>query len=262
MGPAPYEHQSELVRTVWSGINEAIEKVNYYAGKTTGYAPAFLASLLHYFYSIYGECQEEKALAFCGILADAPVGDVVEIGTFFGKSAFLLTRLSAHLGLGPVLAVDSWDMQTSVQTDSPTEIQSLSTVWDWKLVFDGFLVTMAASATGREFNYLRQRSAEAWETYDSAVPIHSPEFGETRMTGKIGLLHIDGNHDETSVRLDFDLWRRRLADGGWVVFDDYTWSHGDGPRKVADQVIGELRQQILRRFISGGALFIKIAQEH
>jgi len=96
--------------------------------------------------------------------------------------------------------------------------------------------------------------------YDSGSPIRSPEFGETIMDGQIALLHIDGNHDEPAVRQDFDLWSIRLADGGWIVFDDYTWSHGDGPRKVADEAVAVYGPRVLRRFVSGGALFLKIAK--
>lgn len=261
IGPSPYELQTDLVRGAWDGLGERMARIDTYAGKTGAYPSAFIASLLHTARSLYGECQEEKALALCGALADAPAGDVVEIGTFFGKSAYLLNRLATIRGIGPVLAVDSWDLQTSVQRESPPEIQSLSTVWDWQVVFNGFLLATAASAAGSRFNYLRHTSAKAWTIYDNGDPIRSPEFGETQMVGQLALLHIDGNHDEPAVRQDFNLWSNRLADGGWIVFDDYTWSHGDGPRKVADEAITKYGHQILRRFVTGGALFLKIAKE-
>jgi len=261
MAPSPYDLQSDLVRGAWDTLSERLAKIDGYAGKPANYSEAFTASLLHLARGMYGECQEEKALALCGVLADAPPGDVVEIGTFFGKSAFLLNRLAANRGIGPVLAVDCWNMHASVQKESPVEIQSLSTVWDWEIVFKGFLLTTAAIAAGSLFNYLRKPSVEAWAVYDSGVPIVSPEFGEMHMLGRLALLHIDGNHDESAVRQDFALWSRRLADGGWIVFDDYTWSHGDGPRKVADEVVTELGARVLRRFVSGGALFLKIAKD-
>ena len=257
--PSPYDLQSDLVRDAWEGLDDRMARIDTYAGKVGTYTYAFIASLLHASRGMYGECQEEKALALCGALADAPAGDIIEIGTFFGKSAYLLNRLATVRGIGPVLAVDSWDMQTSVQRESPIEIQDLSAVWDWEVVFNGFLLSTAASAVDGHFNYLRKTSAEAWTVYDSGAPILSPEFGETKMIGRIALLHIDGNHDEPAVREDFDLWSSRLADGGWIVFDDYAWSHGSGPRKVADKVVLDYGDRILRHFVSGGALFLKIA---
>jgi hypothetical protein len=259
MGPSPYEQQSGLVRSALEGMDQRMRRISAYAGKAIDYPSVFVASLLHYARGMYGECREEKALALCGAMADAPTGDVIEIGAFFGKSAFLLNRLAASQGIGATLVVDSWEMQASVQAESPAEIRSLSGVWDWQVVFNGFLLTTGALTAGSHFNYLRLSSAEAWTVYDSGAPIRSPEFGQTPMVGHIALLHIDGNHDESHVRQDFTLWSQRLADGGWVVFDDYTWSHGDGPRRVADKVLTSYGNRVSRHFVSGGALFLKFA---
>ncbi|WP_019646417.1 class I SAM-dependent methyltransferase [Novispirillum itersonii] len=261
MQPSPYERQSLLVRTAWDGLSERMEEIARLAGAPVPYSPAFIASLLYYSANLYGECREEKALALCAVMADAPKGDIVEIGTFFGKSAFLLNRLAAHQGMGTVLAVDPWNMDISVQKDSPAEIQSLSAVWDWQTVFQGFLMATAAPSAGSSFNYMRRPSAEAWSIYNSVSAIESPEFGSTPIAGSISLLHIDGNHDEDAVSEDYTLWSQRLADGGWIVFDDYEWSHGAGPRTVADRVQKNCGDRVLRSFLSGGALFLKIAKK-
>jgi hypothetical protein len=261
MQPSPYERQSKIVQTAWGQVEQKQKKISLYAGKTSPYTSAFVVSLLNQASALYGECCEEKALALCGVMADMPKGDVIEIGSFFGKSAYLLNRLAVWNQIGSTIAVDPWSLEVSVQKDSPEEIQSLSAVWDWKEVFEGFLMTTAAATAGSPFNYLRMTSEKAWAYYDCSKFVESVEFGYTPVTGKISLLHIDGNHDENDVSRDYLLWSQRLVDGGWIIFDDYEWSHGRGPRNVAERVRCEAAPRILREIVTGGALFLKIAKE-
>ncbi|MFT3733886.1 MAG: class I SAM-dependent methyltransferase [Rhodocyclaceae bacterium] len=258
IGPGPYSRQSQRVTQAFDGLPARLAQIDVWAGKPAGYSRAFIASLLHQSSQIYGESQTDKILALCAALADAPRGDVIEIGSFFGKSAFVLSRAAAQRQVGPCIAVDSWDMAQSVQHDSPIQVQSLSNVWDWETVFQGFLLATACQAAGTAFNYLRLPSARAWQHYDAARSIDTPEFGRTDTTGRIALLHIDGNHDLAQVRQDFRLWRQRIADGGWLVFDDYHWSHGDGPRLAADEAVRDYGERVTRQFIAGGALFLKL----
>lgn len=261
MQPSPYARQSAVVHKAWDGLEQRQAEIARFAGKPSPYTPAFVVSLLHQAAALYGECREDKALALCGAMADAPRGDIVEIGTFFGKSIYLLNRLAAWHQSGTTLAVDPWSMEISVQKDSPAEIQSLSEVWNWQDVFRGFLMTTAAAAAGSDFNYLRLPSEQAWARYDGARSITSDEFGTTPVAGNIALLHIDGNHDESVVNQDYTLWSQRLADGGWIVFDDYEWSHGQGPRRVADRVRAQAAHRVRREFVGGGALFLKISKD-
>ena len=77
--------------------------------------------------------------------------------------------------------------------------------------------------------------------------------------GAISVLHLDGNHDEAAVAQDFKQWGSLVVPGGWVIFDDYNWPHGDGPRKVADRAIAEYGDRVSRRFVAGGAMFVNLA---
>ncbi len=43
-----------------------------------------------------------------------------------------------------------------------------------------------------------------------------------------------------------------------MVFDDYEWSQGDGPRIVADQAVAGYGNSVDQKFLAGGALFIKL----
>ena len=53
-------------------------------------------------------------------------------------------------------------------------------------------------------------------------------FGETRYEGRIGLLHIDGNHDYRHVLDNTQVWAPFVRPGGWIIFDDYESDSGDG----------------------------------
>lgn len=108
------------------------------------------------------------------------------------------------------------------------------------------------------FNYMRNTSADAHARYSAKPEVTTSEFGTTTFVGSIAVLHIDGNHDEAAVAEDFGLWSRNLAPGAWIVFDDYNWPHGDGPRKVADRAIFEFGARVRRHFLAGGALFMQI----
>jgi hypothetical protein len=257
MGPGPFRRQMDRVTGALATAEVAMAAVTAYAEAPSPLPVEFVAGLLAQAETIHGECARDKILAICGVLPFAPKGDIVEIGALFGKSSYVLNRVAAHCRIGATLCVDPWDLGLSVQTDAPTHIQEASGGWDWEVVYRGFLVAMLASAAP-PFNYLRMTSALARERYANRT-MNSPEFGETALAGQIALLHLDGNHDEAAVAEDFALWGPLVAPGGWIVFDDYNWPHGDGPRRVADRAIAQYGPQVKRRFVAGGAMFVNLA---
>ena len=208
--------------------------------------------------TIHGECSREKVLALCATLPSAPKGDLVEIGALFGKSSYVLNRLAVYCGIGATICVDPWDLGLSVQTDAPTHIQEASGGWDWQVVREGFLVAMLGASAG-DFNYLPMTSEAANALYRGGTTVASPEFGQTPLAGAIAVLHLDGNHDEAAVSQDFALWSPLVAPGGWIIFDDYNWPHGDGPRRGADRAIRGYGARAVRHFVAGGAMFIQLS---
>ncbi len=240
LSESPCEQQMARVRTAFSQSNN----------------DSFKAGLLEQANHLYGECPAEKIKAFFHVFDDCPAGDIVEVGVFFGKSALMLNRLAQYYHIGATLAIDPWDCEVSVQYDSPKLIQDLSHQWDWDLVFKGFLLQAQGCHAGR-FNYNRTTSINAWEAYRHSRIVSSPEFGDTLYSGKIAVLHLDGNHDEIYIQQDFDLWSSAVIPGGWIILDDYDWSQGDGPRKVGDKILGQWHDRIASHFVTGGALFIQ-----
>jgi hypothetical protein len=182
---------------------------------------------------------------------------VVEIGVLTGRSAAVLEVMARVHATGAVLAVDPWSYATSVQAESPQDLQEMVDVWDAKVPFETFVTHLLPVARPGAFNYLAVTSREAHAAWSRERRVVSPEFGETRYAGRIAVLHIDGNHDLAAVSEDVALWLPHLRPGGWLVLDDYLWLHGDGPRRVGDGLLAK-RTDIGRAFVCGGALFLQL----
>jgi len=258
LGAGPFQKQMEWVTGALSQGEAGLKIASRFTGQPSPLPEALVGGILSQVENIYGECSREKVLALCGVVPTAPKGDVVEIGSLYGKSSYVLNRLAAWCGIGATICVDPWNLGSAVQSDSPIHIQEASGGWDWDLVHQGFLVAMLANASA-PFNYLRAASVDAHELYASNRSISSPEFGETSITGSISILHIDGNHDEDAVAEDFALWSPHVVPGGWIIFDDYQWPHGDGPRVIADKAIANYGTRVARHFVGGGAMFVQLA---
>lgn len=97
----------------------------------------------------------------------------------------------------------------------------------------------------------------AFDVYQKQGVIRSEHFGDVSYSGKISVIHIDGNHDYKQVNKDCELWLTRLAPGAWVIIDDYIWAHGDGPYRVGNSLLEKRWQDIERAFVCGKALFIQ-----
>ena len=217
-----------------------------------------VAAVLRAATAVFGESNETKIAALLGIFADAPKGDVVEIGVLTGRSALVLELMARRHGTGSVLAIDPWAHANSVQKESPGELQEMVDVWEASVPYETFITQLLPVARPGAFNYLRMTGTEAHAVWSRARIARSAEFGETAYAGRIAVLHIDGNHDYPAVKEDVDLWLPHVAAGGWVVLDDYLWLHGDGPRRVGDALLTAQAQRIMRTFVCGGALFVKL----
>jgi cephalosporin hydroxylase len=218
-----------------------------------------IASLHRYVEVIPGMCDDDKLQALITIAANTVPGDIVEIGTWWGKSAFALMYLGRLFSIGSVLCVDPWSDAGLVQGESV--VDSGSAVASADEAFDVFRMNMLPFANGN-INYLRHPSVEAVRHYEcdseSHPTIRSPEFGTVNYAGRISILHIDGNHSLEAVRADMQAWTRFVLPGGWIVFDDYVWPYGTGPKEIGDQFLIEHAAQIQNSFVIGTALFVQL----
>lgn len=205
---------------------------------------------------IYGESNDDKLAAMMGALATAPDGDVVEVGSLMGRSAFVLLYLARRYKLGPLLTVDPWAFDDCVQTDSPEGLKEVSGEWDFEVLGQGLHVHLAPFVP-HDQAHLRLPSRQGHQHYLSGAPILAQAGHAVDFERRIGCIHIDGNHDYAAVREDCELWLPLLKPGAWLILDDYVWDHGDGPRRVGDDLLQKRQADIERAFVSGKALFVK-----
>lgn len=196
------------------------------------------ASIHRGFLRIPGESDLDKLEALCAIARTAPEGDVVEIGSLYGRSAYALGRLAGAYGIGSCISIDPWSMASGEDQGEQAQILRLGLPFiDYEHIFAEFLAT-AAEVPG--MSYIRLPSKLAILEYSEFARhrlLAAPELPPVSVLGKISILHIDGNHRLDEVRRDIATWTPRVADGGWVLVDDYEWSFGDGPKIAGDELL-------------------------
>lgn len=217
--------------------------------------PLQLAALVRQFELTPGQCDYQKVEAFLAVFRRLPEGDIVEIGSLFGRSAVVLAFLARHYAIGKLLCVDPWGGEELLQ--GIPQVDEASRAVPIAEIFDAFRINLAPY-TGMA-NYARARSTDAARGFRQRPVATTEDFGETAYSGAIALLHIDGNHAEEAVREDIAQWQPLVRPGGWIVFDDYYWPFGDGPRLAADEFCRRHSQSVRTAFAAGGALFIELA---
>ena len=213
------------------------------------------AGLLRWVEAIPGMCDADKIAATVQAMRHTPPGDVVEIGSWWGRSAALLAFLARRWEVGPVLCVDPWTADALPQGVPVLDRASAS--MDVNEALRIFEINLAPVADGR-VNYLRARSTEGAALYRAGLEVSTEAFGVTRYGGAIAFLHIDGNHALERVQEDARAWTPFVRPGGWIVFDDYVWAFGDGPRQVGDAFLAHERDKIATAFVMGTALFVQL----
>jgi hypothetical protein len=151
----------------------------------------------------------------------APNGNVAEIGSWKGRSTVWLGQAVKDRGEGVVYSVDTWK-------GSPTEElhRSLLRGYRENQLFEEFWENMQRTGVSGLVRPIRGESCLVYRFLPAGVTL--------------GLLFIDGNHEYPAVLEDLRLWGSKVADGGYVVFDDVpTWA---GPTRVVSEIEEGYRQ--------------------
>ena len=153
-------------------------------------------------------------------------GEIVEIGSWMGRSTAWLAAGSKTAGRERVHAVDTF-------AGSP-EHQDLE-------------VMRSEGTTYHRF----AENLERLDLFDHVEPvIATSSTAAQRWDGRpIRLLFIDGDHGYESVRTDFEMWSRYLGVGGVIVFDDVI-DKWPGVKRCFEEVIAQ--QDVWERFCAVG----------
>lgn len=217
-----------------------------------------LSAVFRHASTIPGMCDDEKIAALCEIARHSVPGDLVEIGSAYGKSAFVLARLARLYGIGKTLCIDPWSSENLVQNDAAGLVDQAIDYYDINEIHRVFVMNLLPYGHG-DVNYLRMPSNDAASHYAAPWVIHSDSFGDTEYGGKISILHIDGNHSYPAARDDIQNWSIHVAAGGWIIIDDYVWPYGDGPQRAGDEFLAANQSRISSAFVMGSALFLQLS---
>jgi hypothetical protein len=249
----PYRAARRFANSVLNG-----DAIPIYAGKQpkANIAPCNIAAIFRHAETIPGMCDHDKIRALIAIANDSPQGDIVEIGTWWGKSAFVFLQLARLNRIGNVLCVDPWSDSELIQgTDL---VDAVSAQYSADEAFEIFLLNMLPYVSNN-LNYLRMPSTEAVRVYQNIQEINSPEFGSVRFDGRISILHVDGNHAYEAAKADIEAWAGFVEEDGWIIIDDYVWPFGDGPKRVGEEFKSLHASKIKKSFVMGSALFIQMS---
>lgn len=257
IGESPVQQQIAAHRQLMARAQRLMPLVEQCADGAPTLTRHEVAGVLRQASLIYGESNDAKLAAMMGIFANAPTGDVVEIGSLMGRSAFVLLYLAWRYRIGPLLTVDPWAAEACVQHESPQALQHVTDEWDYDVLSEGFMVNLVPCRAD-DHAHLRLPSEAGFAAYTSGQPIPSLRGQPVVYSGRIAVIHIDGNHDYAAVRKDCELWLNRLVPGAWLILDDYVWAHGDGPQRVGDALLRDRAERIEHAFCCGKALFVKL----
>lgn len=128
-------------------------------------------------------------------------GDVVEIGSWQGRSSSFLARAARDSKNGRFFAIDHFRGNIGKENNYVVGKQDLS---DLKM---NFLSNMRKLGLESSVNLLDMSNAEAAVNFEP---------------GQIRFLFIDGDHTAEGVSKDIELFVPKLAPGAIVVFDDFS----------------------------------------
>jgi len=212
-------------------------------------------SLLSKAFSIHGQSNIEKLNTLIQIIPSLPPGDLVEIGSLEGRTAFLIGWLARKFKIGKLLCIDPWEESYALQNDSPSVLLNTTKRLNWDNIKNHFIFNLV-DCFYEDLNYRIGTIDDIANKFGGPFSISTEEFGETKFSGFISFLHIDGNHDYEFVLNDINNCSEYIKEGGCIVFDDYEWNFGDGPKKVADEFCLKNKNKITKTIKSGGALFV------
>ena len=138
---------------------------------------------------------------------------IVEIGSFKGKSTVVLATIARHYGLGPVVAIDPHTFDNPELAAHRAAPGASS--------FEAFLSNLKSAGV-----------ADTVETHRAHSTDVAPDW-----IRPIRFLWIDGNHTCAGAKSDFDGFMPHLVPGGVVAFHDALHLFSGPIRVFAEDVL-------------------------
>ncbi len=156
-----------------------------------------------------------REIRFLALLAATPVcpGEVLEIGSFKGRSTMVLAKSVGFAGQQRITAVDPLD------SPSVTDPSLGGQVSAWQ----DFQANLKRTGVWQQIEFHQERSSVLASRWNQQRPIR--------------LLWIDGDHTYSGTKQDFVSFSPFLADGAIVALHDVLHHHGGPARVFAEDIL-------------------------
>lgn len=185
--------------------------------------------VLDAFLAAPGFMPEDEGLALYAAAAGAaPLGPLVEIGSYCGRSTLLLAAAAATAGTHVVTI----DHHRGSEEHQPG--------WEYH---DPTLVDPDVGRIDTLPLFRRTIATSGLEDYVIAVVARAEDVGRYWQQ-PVGLVFVDGSHTDESAQRDYEVWAPRVAPGGLLAIHDVFTDPDEG---------GQAPYRAYRRALESGA---------
>jgi cephalosporin hydroxylase len=149
----------------------------------------------------------EKAQVLYDLAIKAKPDVAVEIGVFGGRGTIAIAHALKRNGKGKIIAIDPWSADASAKAQIDPQSEEWWGKVDHERVYKNFLW------------HLKKQQVEQF------VEVMRDSSQATKVPEKIGLLIVDGNHNEEAL-LDAKRFAPSVVLGGYCLLDDLDWVGG------------------------------------
>lgn len=184
--------------------------------------------------------------------ADVP-GDIVEIGSWCGRSAAALALAARFCGKGQVHCIDlfptredwyanpdgTYSFRVSVDGE---EVRAYTSQTVWKEPFESQIAPLYERHEGI-LDYFRETmhgfGLEDGVTVTRGTVEHFAHGAPADLACRLAF--IDGDHGYEAVIRDIEHVERWISPGGWICFDDAFTGYDDIDRAIRERIVGNGR---------------------
>lgn len=201
--------------------------------------------------TIPGQTHASEIIVLAAAMKAAPeYGDVLEVGSFWGRSALGLSLAGALEGSPAILSVDTWSGIAAWQRDANSDLNRAVAELDFELGLAS-IARLAALLGSTRLNYIRSDSLiplrdikVALEAGRNWFDVETRGVGVTRFQIPFRMVFLDGNHDYEHQTDELSLVSRVIAPQGLVVVDDFNWIESTSVSQAVQTACGDRRNHL------------------
>lgn len=155
--------------------------------------------------TLEGWCAPEKAGILIDLILKTKPDTIVEIGVFGGRSLIPMAYALRSNKRGIIYGIDPWSSFESTQWVMEEVNKHYWTIVDHEGIMRGLIDKIDQLGLQNHIRLIRATSFDTPPIYD------------------IDILHIDGNHSDTTSYYDVTKWGSFVKSGGLIILDDMSW---------------------------------------